>query len=246
MRKISSSIASPLPSAKLDTPIRATREQLIQFLRTIEPLENTIGSQCEFFADMFQVREAQDDERIQVEKFISDCFKRAYKARITRFKSRLFELMTRRGELTAAFGVSRAADEPLFLETYLDRPIESVLEERIGYRPARNSIVEVGNLAAIYPGAIRWLFMALTVLLHREGYKWVVFTAGNELKNGFSRLGFHPISLAPANIECLKEEDRNGWGHYYDTAPVVMAGNIEVSYREMENRRAVHTVGEND
>ncbi|MFZ5503630.1 MAG: thermostable hemolysin [Pseudomonadota bacterium] len=244
MTKTSTRAVIAPPQAELCSPARATGEQLLQFLKTIEQPEHQQNSLSGFLDEIFQIREVGGEERAVAERFIHDCFSRVYGADITRFMPRLFELLTRRGELTAAFGVRDAAETPLFLEAYLDAPIDLVLEAQLGYRPARDKIVEVGNLAAVYPGAVRWLIMALTARLHQEGYKWVVFTATNELKNGFGRLGFRPISLAPARVERLKEEDRTGWGRYYDAQPTVMVGNIDYGYHEIEIRREFNKIGD--
>lgn len=54
-------------------------------------------------------------------------------------------LFNRRG---AALGYRRAGDEPLFLEQYLDEPIEDAASKAIGRPTARADIVELGNFAS--------------------------------------------------------------------------------------------------
>jgi hypothetical protein len=143
---------------------------------------------------------------------------------------RLFSLRTKQGDLIAAFGLRSAATSRLFLETYLDRPIEEVLRAKLDMAIHREQIIEVGNLSALYPGAARWLILALTAKLHEEGYKWVTFTGTTALRNGFSRLGLRPIELGAATLEHLPWSERAYWGSYYDGAPMVMAGDIEYGY----------------
>lgn len=190
---------------------------------------------CMSMSRLFLLKECSDADRPQTEQFIHDCFRDAHGANITHFMPRLFELQTQRGELVAAFGVRCAGDEPLFLESYLDQPVEQALERELKTPLQREKIVEVGNLAAIYPGAARWLIVALTIKLYQSGFEWVVFTGTKELRNGFRRLGLHPVMLGPADIGRLPEAERANWGSYYDNNPAVMAGNIRYGFCEMKH-----------
>jgi hypothetical protein len=146
---------------------------------------------------------------------------------------RLFSLRARDGSVIAAFGVREAAREALFLESYLDRPIECTLQQRVGMQVARSDIVEVGNLSGIHPGAVRWLIVTVTELLHREGFRWVSFTGTTKVRNGFRRLGLKPVELSAATLAHLPERERSAWGSYYAHAPAVMAGNVAEGYRAL-------------
>ncbi|HQR50588.1 MAG TPA: thermostable hemolysin [Methylophilaceae bacterium] len=188
-------------------------------------------------AQVFDLREHENEERGEIESFIRQCFAAAHGARINQFMPRLLSLRAKRGDLIAAFGLRSAADSRLFLETYLDRPIEAVLQARLGQAVNREEVIEVGNLSVLYPGAARWLIVALTAMLHEEGYKWVVFTGTASLRNGFSRLGLRPVELGAATLEHLSPSDRADWGHYYDHTPLVMAGDIAYGYRSLLMQR---------
>lgn len=188
-------------------------------------------------AQLFNVREHVQVERREIEDFIRECFATAYGARITHFMPRLFSLCSRHGDLIAAFGLRAATDAHLFLESYLSYPIETLLQARLGVSVRREEIVEVGNLSTLYPGAARWLIVALTALLRCEGYKWVVFTGTPTLRNGFHRLGLRPIELAAATLDCLPPHEHDDWGNYYDHFPMVMAGDIEHGYRSLLMQR---------
>lgn len=190
---------------------------------------------CLAMSRLFVLQECSAEDRPQTERFIHDCFHAAYGADITHFMPRLFELKTQRGERVAAFGIRNAGETPLFLETYLDQPVELAMEQKIGKALQRDKIVEVGNLAAVYPGAARWLIVALTIKLYQSGIEWVVFTGTQELRNGFRRLGLHPIMLGEASLEQLPEAERTHWGRYYEARPAVMAGNIGYGYCEMKH-----------
>lgn len=182
---------------------------------------------------LFDLAECRQDDRATVEHFISDTFAQAYGASVQSFMPRLFRINAKDGELLAAFGVRSAEKGDLFLEQYLDRPVEQVIQERSGILPARNRVAEIGNLAAIYPGAVRWMIVAMTVMLYEEGYEWVTFTGTSSLRNGFNKLGLYPVEICPASIVRLEASEQARWGTYYDTRPTVMFGNIRQGFQAM-------------
>jgi hypothetical protein len=184
------------------------------------------------FSRHFDVREV-GDERRALQQFIQDCFLQMHGARIEHFMPRLLSLRTEHGALLAAFGLRSAGSEPLFLESYLDQPIEQVLAKRFGMPVRREEIIEVGNLSAVHAGATRWLIIAVTMLLHREGYKWITFTGTNLVRNGLQRLGLVPYELGAAEIGRLPAAERGQWGNYYSQNPVVMTGQVAHGYQAL-------------
>jgi hypothetical protein len=164
-------------------------------------------------------------ERSACEGFIAARFRHAHGARIGHFSPHLLGVRDALGRWRAAAGYTPADGRPLFLEQYLDEPVEHVLAQLRGRAIGRDGIVEVGNLAASSIGMARALIPLLARHLERLGYAWVVFTATRELRNTFARLGLHPVALAPADPGRLAERDA-GWGRYYDHEPMVMAGRI--------------------
>lgn len=186
-------------------------------------------------AELFKLGECSQQNRAEVEAFIRSTFASAYGADVQSFMPRLLAIRSRQDELLAAFGVRSAEKGKLFLENYLDQPIEQVIADKSGSLPQRNRIAEIGNLAAIYPGAVRWMIVALTVMLYEEGYEWVVFTGTAALRNGFNNLGLHPVEICPAQVERLAPEERARWGTYYDNKPIVMIGNIREGFRAMRS-----------
>jgi hypothetical protein len=125
----------------------------------------------------------------------------------------------------AGAGYASAGTQVLFLEQYLDCPIERAIAAALGRPVARPGIVEVGNLAAVSAGMARVLIPQLARYLHRLGYKWVAFTATRALRNSFQRLGLRPLSLTRADPRRLRD-GAAAWGTYYDNDPVVMAGKV--------------------
>jgi len=166
-----------------------------------------------------------DASRHDLETFIHECFHQAYGARIRHFMPELFGLSDRNGSLCAVSGVRRAATGPLFLEHYLDEPIEQLVLARAGRPVDREGIVEVGNLAASNLGSARLSIITVTWLLAMGGFEWVAFTGNSSLVNSFNRLGLRPITLCPADPLRLGD-DRHAWGRYYETQPSVHVGDI--------------------
>jgi hypothetical protein len=169
-------------------------------------------------------------ERRAFEQFIAERFSRAYGARLTHFLPHLLGVMDGLARWQAAAGYAAAGAQALFLEQYLDRPIEQALGAAVGRPIARGSIVEVGNLAAISAGMARALIPQLARHLHRMGYRWVAFTATRALRNSFHRLGLKPLPIAVADRARLADRGLS-WGSYYDQDPVVMAGKISLGLR---------------
>jgi len=163
------------------------------------------------------------DDRAEIEQFISDIFHQAYGAEIKRFKPCLMSLRNQDNKLVAACGFRSAALEPLFLETYLDQPVEAVLSERAGFPVKRNAIVGVGNFSVAEPGMARYLITAINDHLHDTHNQWAVFTAVPVLRNAFIKMGLDPVTLGDADKNHLPAEEQAEWGSYYAQRPQVMA-----------------------
>lgn len=163
--------------------------------------------------------------RAAVQDFIRNRFAAHYQANVRHFMPCLFGLEADDGSLHGAVGCRSAAVQPLFLERYLDEPIEHVIAARSGEIVERADVVEVGNLAARGAGMSRLLIVALTRLLATEGVRWVGFTGTPALINSFRRLGIALHRLAPADPSRLGA-DRDEWGSYYDAGPQVMVAEV--------------------
>lgn len=180
----------------------------------------------------FELVEHLGSSRAAAETFISQRFAESYGSRIEAFMPRLFSVCNHEGELCGAFGL-RSASRNLFLEQYLDTPIEHVIAARAGRLVERRAIVEVGHFSGAFPGAVRAMIGLLTEHLHREGYEWVVFTGTSGLRNAFCRLGLFPLDIQAATPDRIPAEERAAWGSYYDHAPRVLAGNVQAGYHAM-------------
>jgi hypothetical protein len=165
-------------------------------------------------------------ERSQAEFFIRDVFVAAYGARLGNLMPTILAERDPDGGLLAACGLRAAAAGPLFLETYLGAPIEIAIAAHTGAGIARESIVEVGNLAVRPPFTARELIASLTRHLLAGNAEWSVFTAVGTLRNAFSRLRVPFLRLGAARLDALAPEARAAWGTYYDTAPEVLAVRV--------------------
>ena len=136
------------------------------------------------------------------------------------------------GRILAAAGCRLAGDAPLFLEAYLDKPIETVVADRLQAPVSRRQIAEVGNLASDCRGASLFLYLALGRRLQRQGCAYVVATATAPLRRSFARLGFPTAALASAQAWRLGDAAAD-WGRYYDHSPEVRVGVIDPALRPL-------------
>jgi hypothetical protein len=165
--------------------------------------------------------------RQEAESFIRKVFAQHYGADVSAFAPNLLLVEAHR-RLIAVAGWRAASAEALFLERYLDMPIEVAMAQLADQTVVRERIVEVGNLAAEKAGGSIHVIITLSRHLHSLGYEWVVFTATRELIGIFSRLGLPLLALAKADP--VRLDDAAGhWGSYYDTQPIIVAGRIQMA-----------------
>ena len=175
--------------------------------------------------------DAKHPRRREIERFIEARFERAFGARLPRHYPVLACLCAEdAGEvILAAAGVRFAEDGPLFLERYLDSPVEQAAAVAFGRPVRRDSVVEIGSLASDSPDASLRLFATLAAWLSEErGRRLAVATARPELERLLGRAGFALLALGQADPGRLGEGARD-WGSYYDRPPQVFAGAIGVS-----------------
>jgi len=168
------------------------------------------------------------------EAFIQQRFRKAHGADIRHFMPELFGMNNASGQLCAVAGVRLANSEPLFLERYLDEPIDPLISVAADCAVDRAGIVEVGNLAATDTGSARMSIIAITYLLAMGGLEWVTFTGNIGLVNSFHRLGLKPVTLCAADPARLGD-DRHSWGSYYESKPWVHVGNIRAGFIHLRN-----------
>jgi hypothetical protein len=176
------------------------------------------------------------------EAFIQQRFRKAHGADIRHFMPELFGVNNASGGLCAVAGVRQASREQLFLERYLDEPIDPLISAAADCAVDRAGIVEVGNLAASDTGSARMSIIAITYLLAMGGLEWVAFTGNIGLVNSFHRLGLKPVTLCAADPARLGD-DRHSWGSYYESKPWVHVGNIRAGFIHLRNSGMFNRLG---
>lgn len=178
--------------------------------------------------------DADSARRTEAEGFVRDVFHRRYGARVSVFAPCLL-MLEQAGNPVAVAGWRSAAAEPLFLENYLDAPIETILRAQTGQALRREQIVEVGNLASEKAGGSLQVILHLARQFVEAGHEWVVFTATQEVIGIFAKLGLPLLALAKADPARLGATAAD-WGSYYESAPVVVAGRIRLALERFGNR----------
>ncbi|GFZ80048.1 hypothetical protein GCM10011403_23950 [Pseudohongiella nitratireducens] len=165
-------------------------------------------------------------ERERVEHFIKDIYREKYSANIQVDYPILMSVRNEYDEILAAVGFRFANNHRLFLEQYLESPIEFALNSQ------RKKIVEIGNLASAGKGASVFLFAALASFLNYNGINYAAITGTDYLHRYFVKIGLKPTHLADADVSSLLEGSEN-WGTYYEQKPRVLVGNVQTGIKKL-------------
>ena len=183
------------------------------------------------FNPQFSLHRSGSQDRATVENYIADVFAHAYGAQVGSYAPFLMS-MSCAGSLSAAAGIRPAESDPLFLEQYLDNPIEQVLGNRYGHEVERAEIFELGNLAALRPGVCQLIYLIMAGVIERTHLNYAVFAANRQVLKGVNRLGFDTELLAPADPARLGD-DAASWGSYYASEPQVMVIDLRTSMQHI-------------
>lgn len=178
------------------------------------------------------LHECLPTDRNMTETLIKERFRQSFGADLHALMPRLFTLRGGDGDLLCAFGLREAAQHRLYMEQYLDEPVEAAISRLSGEAVERARVIEVGNLAAL-PGNARTMIVTVTRFLYEAGYHWVVFTGVAGLRAAFARLGLKPQIIAKADPTRLAPDDLAKWGNYFASMPQVMAGDIRHGYQKL-------------
>lgn len=161
--------------------------------------------------------------RYEVEAFIASVFNTVYQAKINHFMPDLVALRDENGVLMAAFGLRQAAADKLFLEQYIDEPIETLVSRQLGRPIGREEITCIGNLAVANPRNAGVLIAHVIQHSLDIGVQWAVATAHHSLQNGLIKGGRDVYPLAMAYPERLPLAEQPDWGSYYRQTPQIVA-----------------------
>jgi len=171
-----------------------------------------------------------DGERPELEAFVRAAFARSHAAEVRSFMPSLVGFRDREQRLRGVLGLRPAASGPLYLEQYLDLPVEAAVAAATGRTLQRTDIVEVGNLAAANcRSAVRMVAELPAYLMARE-FSWIVFTATRTVRQILLGFGAPLVELAQANGARVAA-GMDSWGGYYDHDPRVFAGYLPDSWR---------------
>ncbi len=194
----------------------------------------------------FKLHREYSAQRKRVESYIAEHFRQKYDAKIASFLPMLLSMQCQSG-YSAAMGIRSAAHAELFLEQYLDNPVETTLEQSLNIAEkqsvSRDQVVEIGNLVATRRGASQLMFVLVAAALIKTDARWMVFTATPQVEKILRRLKFNTVTLCEADRNKLSSpQQREQWGKYYNTRPQVLAGDLTQVYELIENNRLLRYV----
>ena len=161
--------------------------------------------------------------RRDLEDFILQAYKQKFCAELKSFLPQIAASISPGLRFNSVFGYGAAASGQLFLEQYIDDPIEAVISAHHGARVERAKIVEVGNLVCASHAQVAFELRKIANYLGRQGFEWIVCTATRQLRLVFLRAGARPITLAPARVEKISGNTTD-WGSYYSNSPQILVG----------------------
>ncbi len=159
-------------------------------------------------------------------EFTNAQFERRFSSRLDQFYPLILSHWLN-NEIQAVVGFRSAEKGPLFLEHYLTRPAEVLLNRE------RRSIVEIGGFAALNRAAALPLMREAADSLHDLGFTTAVCTANAPIRGCLKKLGIQFSEIGVANPELIGES-ADSWGRYYRSAPRVIAGDIATGVNAMD------------
>ena len=167
--------------------------------------------------------DATHSDRGEVEAFIAEIFYRSYQATVKHFMPKLIALRDDEHKLIAAFGMREASNHPLFLEQYLDVPIEKVMSKSFDQVIDRSAITEIGNLAVANPRNSGILIAHVVQHGLAANLQWGVATAHHTLQNGLIKGGVDVTPIHAVDPNRLPADELAHWGSYYEHKPQIIA-----------------------
>jgi len=176
------------------------------------------------FPGRFQVADRWSPVRPDLENAIRNAYGRHFGAAVSGFMPYLASYASDLGQ--GVLGYRPASDGALYLENYLELPIESMLARLVRRPVSRDAVVEVGQFAVDDRRVVGLLFTELVPFLREQGYEWICFTATHKIRRLLEKAGLRGLVIATAREDAVRgESDR--WGSYYDNDPLVVVGRLD-------------------
>ncbi len=139
---------------------------------------------------------------------------------------------------SVAIGLKPIDKAKVFLEQYLQAPIQVEIS-RVAHEPvSRQRIFEIGNLASGCAGTARLMVAFLVFYLStpvidpvtqrtQSKADWVVCTGTNAVRHILVSMGISSHVVAKATADALDNPEQiSAWGSYYEHNPLVLAINV--------------------
>ena len=176
-----------------------------------------------------------DRGRQAVEQQIQNAYETNFGARVSHFMPTLVSAGIVSTPPHLSFGLCCAADQTLFLENYLQAPVEQVLSSAVRSQISRKCIAEIGNLTFDHTENLQQDLMSIASYCQQQGYRYVVCTATRALRLLFLRAGMKPVLLGQAS-QTNAPKDGSHWGDYYETTPQIIGGNVLLGLQHLQTR----------
>ncbi|WMN61864.1 thermostable hemolysin (plasmid) [Pseudoalteromonas xiamenensis] len=168
-----------------------------------------------------------DTYRAYLEMQIQQGFAAAFDADIHDFYPLLSQLSNGRGE--CVLGLRFAEDATLFLESYLDKPIERYLPEFA----SRSEIAELGNLYSTHRSATIEHFIVIARALLSQNIHFLAFTGTLQVRKLMQLLQVPVIELGEADAKCV--ESAKDYGTYYEANPKTCIVDLRLANQTIES-----------
>ena len=168
---------------------------------------------------------AENDHYSALCEFTNKQFERWFSSHLEEFHPFILSFWSN-NEIQAVVGFRAAVVGPLFLEQYLDEPVEVVLDTD------RKFMVEIGGFAAVNRAVALPLMRHAADSLQQAGFTTAVCTANRPIRSCLRKFGIEFAEIGVANPEFVGES-RTSWGSYYKSEPKVIAGDIATGVAAM-------------
>ncbi|MBE0370567.1 thermostable hemolysin [Pseudoalteromonas aurantia] len=160
---------------------------------------------------MSQWAEVGQRGRTELEEAVRIGFSHAFQAMVYEFYPLLSQLKLPQGQCT--LGLRFASNSELFIEQYLDAPIENYLPQA----ESRRTIAELGNLHSTYRRATVSHFIVVTMALLSSQVRFLAFTGTEQVRQLMSSLEIPICELSKA--EPRRVTTAHHYGRYYQANP---------------------------
>lgn len=167
-------------------------------------------------------------ERLFLESFISNSFKKTHQAELSSYLSILFSGKSN-SELKVAIGIQNLKDHIAFLEQYLSIPVHKAMEQLVGYPVNREQIFEIGNLAAVDIQNAKLIIAFLVFYFSIQKVEWAVCTGTIAVRYALKQMGLVFNVLEEADPLALQDEGEQ-WGSYFEQKPQVLAIHVPEAF----------------